>query len=79
MLYTFMCSMDYILREYFGKHVVMHFDDILIYSKTLHEHVKHVKWFFITFRKDKLYANFNNGRFCMEKVNFLGFIVGKME
>jgi len=63
--------------KYLGKHVVVYFDDILIYSKTLHGHVEHVKLVFITLRKVKLYANFNKGRFCMEKVNFLGFIVGK--
>ena len=28
-------------------------------------------------RKEKLYVNLNKGSFCMEKVNFLGFIVGK--
>ena len=28
-------------------------------------------------RKEKLYVNLNKGCFCMEKVNFLGFIVGK--
>ena len=28
-------------------------------------------------RKEKLYTNFNKDSFCMEKVNFLGFIVSK--
>ena len=64
---TFMRLMNHVLREYLGKHVVVHFDDILIYSKTLHEHVEHVKSVLITLRKEKLYANFNKDSFCMEK------------
>ena len=74
---TFMRLMNHVLREYLGKHVVVYFDDILIYSKTLHEHVERVKLVLVTLRKEKLYANFNKCSFCMEKVNFLGFIVGK--
>ena len=74
---TFMRLMNHVWREYLRKHVVVYFDDILIYSKTLHEHVKHLKLVLITLRKEKLYANFNECSFFMEKVNFLGFIVGK--
>ena len=36
-----------------------------------------VKSVLITLRKEKLYANFNNDSFCIEKVNFLDFIVCK--
>jgi len=74
---TFMRLMNYVLREYLGKYVVVYFDDILIYSKTLLEHVEHVRSVLTTLRNEELYANLNKCCFCMEKVNFLGFIVGK--
>ena len=51
---TFMHLMNHVFREYLGKHVVVYFDDILIYLKTLHEHVEHVKLVLITLRKEKL-------------------------
>ena len=59
-------------------HVVVHFDDILIYLKTSFENMEHVNSILVT-QKEKFPANFNNGSFCMKNVHFIGFIVGKNE
>src|SRR5262249_18005036 len=72
---TFMCLINHVLREYLGKFVMVYFDDILIYSKCLDDHVMHVRLVLIKLREEKLYANLTKCSFCMDKVNFLGFVV----
>ncbi|KAL0536566.1 hypothetical protein IC582_025515 [Cucumis melo] len=59
------------------KFVVVYFDDILVYSKGLNDHILHLKTILLKLREEKLYANFKKCSFCLEQIHFLGFIVGK--
>ncbi|XP_038979137.1 uncharacterized protein LOC108510772, partial [Phoenix dactylifera] len=53
----------------------VYFDDILIYSKTLDEHVNHLHVVLNVLRENKVYANLKKCSFCHESVVFLGFVV----
>ena len=72
---TFMRLMNHVLCEFLGKLMVVYFDNILIYSKNLDEHIMHVKAILDVLRKEKLYANLKKCSFCMDKVVFLGFVL----
>ncbi|KAK0595339.1 hypothetical protein LWI29_005754 [Acer saccharum] len=67
--------MNHILRAFIGKFVVVYFDNILIYSKNLDEHVEHLKLVLDVLRKEKLFANLKKCTFCTDRLVFLGFIV----
>jgi hypothetical protein len=74
---TFIRLMNHVLRSFIGKFVVVYFDDILIFSKTIKELVDHIRQVLDVLRKEKLYANIKKCTFCTDQVAFLGFVVSE--
>ena len=54
---------------------MVYFDDILVFSKSMKEHINHVNSVLQTLRKESLYANLKKCTFGVDKVVFLGFVV----
>ncbi|KAL9830670.1 putative nucleotidyltransferase, Ribonuclease H [Arabidopsis thaliana] len=67
--------MNNVLRAFIGIFVVVYFDDILVYSKSLREHIEHLDSVLNVLRKEELYANLKKCTFCTDNLVFLGFVV----
>ena len=54
---TFQSLMNSVLSQYLRKFALVFFDDILIYSSTLNDHVNHLRVVLEALRSNKLYAS----------------------
>ena len=51
------------------------FDDILIYSKSLEDHLFHLTLVLDTLRTHMFFANISKCEFCQDSINYLGHVV----
>jgi transposase InsO family protein len=72
---TFMRLMNEVLRAFIGRFVVVYFDDILIYSSSLEDHLNHLRAVFDALRDARLFGNLEKCTFCTDRVSFLGYVV----
>jgi hypothetical protein len=70
----FMRLMNEVLRSFIGKFVVVYFDDILIYIKSLDEHIEYLRVIFDALREARLFANLEKCPFCTDRVTFLAML-----
>jgi len=57
---------NHVLHAFIDRFVVVHFDDILVYSKSLKEQVENLRRVLQVLIEETLYANFKKYIFCME-------------
>lgn len=72
---TFMHLMHQTFRAHLDDFVIVFLDDILIYSKSLHEHERHVSKVLEILRREKLYAKESKCELFKKEVEFLGHYV----
>lgn len=72
---TFMQTMNQVFRVHIGRFIIVYFDDSLIYSKSMKEHVEHLRVVLDILRAERLFINHEKSEFCKNKLVFLGNVI----
>ena len=74
---TFQRMMNTVLHGILDDFVVVYIDDILIYSRTKDEHVKHVTAVLDRLKQNNLYGKLSNCEWGVKEVQFLGYLISE--
>lgn len=72
---TFQMIMNETLREFLHKSALVYLDDILVYSRTKEEHLRHVREILMKFREVNFKAKESKCTFFSQELKFLGHVV----
>jgi hypothetical protein len=73
---TFQSCMNHVFNKQLRKHLLVFFDDLLIYNKTWEEHLRHLDQILSIMEEQSLYAKESKCEFGMTEVLYLGHIIG---
>lgn len=69
--------MNEIFHPFLRKLLLVFFDDILTYSKTMEEHVHHLRLVLETLQTHRLFAKQSKCSFRCSKIDYLGHLISK--
>lgn len=74
---TFQTLMNQIFSEYIDDFIVVYMDDLLVFSQSREEHLKHLELVLEKLQSGSLYVSPKKCSFMKEETEFLGMIVGR--
>jgi hypothetical protein len=72
---TFQCLMNSIFAPQIHKFVLVFVDDILVYSRSLEDHVQHLITIFEALPQHQLFVKHSKCSFAQQSVEYLGHII----
>jgi len=72
---TFQYYVNDVFRDYLDDFMTAYLDDLLIYSKTLKEHKRHVRQVLQRLEENDLYLKLSKCEFHRSRISFLGYII----
>ena len=69
---TFQRLMNYILYDHLGEFVMVYLDDVVIYFKSMDEHVKYLDWVFDQLKWVGLKIKIEKCKFAKPEIKLLG-------
>jgi len=72
---TFQCLMNDIFKPYLRKFVLVFFNDILVYSSSWHNHLKHLELVLQLLKQESLYAKLSKCSFGTSEIDYLGHTI----
>jgi hypothetical protein len=74
---TFQAAMNNTLHPLLRKCVLVFFDDILVYSKSLEDHVNHLEAVLELLSQDKWQVKLSKCSFAQRKIDYLGHVISE--
>lgn len=71
----FQRALDDILRPYIGKFAHVYIDDVLVFSKTKEEHIKHIDIIMGTLKRANMGISNEKSKFFMRETEYLGHVI----
>ena len=72
---TYQTLMNHVFAPYIGVFMFVYLDDIIIFSDSIEEHLKHIRIIFDVLRREKLYLGPNKMQFFAEELKILGHVI----
>ena len=72
---TYQSLMNHLFAQYIGVFMDVYLDDIVIYSDTVEDHLKHIRIVFAVLRREKLYLSADKMKFFARSMMLLGHVI----
>lgn len=72
-----MSLMNEVLHDFIGKYVVVYLDDIIIFSSTREEHLRHFEFILKRLHDEKLIINLEKYDFMKQELVYLVFVISQ--